>query len=379
MVVALALLLSALGVGAGGPPWAGHAEVADEYPQRIEKPYVVRDLPAVPGPVAGLIREGLSWFAVSPRGRVWVLADALDDLQIQPALSDDGRLLAYLRRTADRAGEYVIRDLVNGTLTVIPGVAGGTGPSDATYYVAGQQPTYVSPDGQQVLARGGRVEGRNNDGLLVGSDGIRELFIRGVGWPAGWAPDGRLAWLRTPHFDGATRVPELVATTDTGVEIGRLRLELSQPMEVSQWSARLSPDAAYLALSNETDGDRSAVVLVALEDGREVARHTVPRLHRCQPTWRGDEVLTPSADHVLADADGDAVIVADPAFEVDCSIWATGAISGVEHGGFTGSVFGTGTAWWSWRWRQLGAGLLLIVAALGLGWARGPSRRSTAS
>ena len=65
------------------------------------------------------------------------------------------------------------------------------------------------------------------------------------------------------------------------------------------------------------------------------------------------------------------MVVADPvASKAACSIWATDAIAGDEHRGFTGSVFGTSTSWWSWRWRQLGAGLLLIVAALGLWWSR---------
>ncbi len=368
VVVALGLMVSALGVGAGGPPWADVDEVADGHPQRIEKPYVVRDLPGRPGPIAGLVREGLSWFAISPHGRVWKLSDALDDLQVQPALSADGRVLAYLRKTSDDAGEYVIRNLVTGVLTYIPEVTAGTGSSEATFFIAGQQPTYLSPDGQQVLARGGRVEGRDNDGFLISKDGVREVFVDGVAWPAGWAPDGRLAWLVAPRT-GVTRAPEIVATTDTGEEVGRLKLHLTQPMGFDEWSARLSPDGELMTLAAEEEG-RSVLAVVSLVDGREIERHTVPTFSICQPTWRGDEVLTPGPDQLLIDADRDAVVAADPSLEADCSIWATGAIAGDEHGGFTGSVFGTSASWWSWRWRQLGAGLLLILAALGLWWSR---------
>ena len=275
MVLALALILSALGVGSGGLPWDEGDEVADGHPQRIEKPYVVRDLPAKPGAVAGLVREGLSWFAVSPRGRVWKLADNFDEIQVQPALSDDGRVLAYLRETSDDLGEYVIRDLVTGVLTVIPDMGGGADNDDSTYYISGQQPTYLSPDGQQVLARGGRVDGRNNDGFLISADGVRELFVRGVGWPAGWAPDGRMAWLVTPQYPWVERTPDLVATTATGREVGRLQLDLSQPMRFDQWSARLSPDGRFLSLTSEDGGSR-ALATVSLENGREIERHPVP-------------------------------------------------------------------------------------------------------
>ncbi len=369
VVLALGLIVSALGVGAGGLPWTDEGESADAHPQRIEKPYVVRDLPAKPGPIAGLVREGRSWFAISPRGRVWKLADAFDDLQVQPALSDDGRVLAYLRKTSDDADEYVIRNLVTGVLTYIPEVTGGAEGSDATFYISGQQPVYLSPDGEQVFARGGRVEGRSNDGLIITKDGVREIFVKGVGWPVGWAPDGRLAWLVTPRHPWVGRTPKLLATTDTGAEIGRLKLHLSQPMGVDQWSARLSPDGGFMTLAAAEEG-RSVLAQVSLADGQEVERHDVPTLGDCLPTWQGDETLTTTPDHVLADVDGDAVVVADPSFEGSCSIWATDAIAGDEHRGFTGSVFGTSTSWWSWRWRQLGAGLLLIVAALGLWWSR---------
>lgn len=368
VVVALGLIVSALGVGAGGLPWADENQVADGHPQRIEKPYVVRDLPGKPGPIAGLVREGLSWSAISPHGRVWKLADAFDDLQIQPALSDDGRVLAYLRETSDGAGEYVLRNLVTGSLTYIPEVTGGNGSSEATFFISGQQPTYLSPDGQQVLARGGRIDGRDNDGFVISKEGVRELFVEGEAWPAGFAPDGRLGWLVTPRSE-TSRTPELVATTDTGEEVGRLKLHLSEPMGFDQWSPRLSPDGRFLSLAIEDSG-RTVIAVVSLEDGREIERHTVPTFTICQPTWRGDEVLTPGPDHALIDADRDAVVVADPSIEADCSIWATDAISGDEHRGFTGTVFGTSTSWWSWRWRQLGAGLLLIVAALGLLWSR---------
>ena len=179
-----------------------------------------------------------------------------------------------------------------------------------------------------------------------------------AGWPGSSPPGSRVS-----------RTPDLVATTDTGEEVGRLKLQLSQPMGFHQWSARLSPEGEFMTLAAEEYG-RSVIAVMSLEDGREIERHAVPTFGICQPTWRGDEVLTPGPDHVLPDADRDAVVVADPSLEADCSIWATGAISGDEHRGFTGSVFGTSTAWWSWRWRQLGAGLLLIVAALGLWWSR---------
>jgi hypothetical protein len=375
VLVALALMVSALGVGAGGWPWDDEPAVADGYPQRIERPYVVRELPAKPGPLAGLLRDGSSWFAVSPSGRLWNLADDDDRFEVQPALSDDGRVLAYLRKSDNGVGEYVIRDLVSGELTAFPDVSSGSGDSDATFFVSGQQPAYVSPSGDAVLVRGGRLdERRNDDGLLIDSDGVHELFVKGVGWPAGWAPDGRLAWLITPSFPIHTRTPDVLATTVTGKEVGRRRLTLSRPMSFDQWTARLSPYGDFLSLVSPDSG-HSTLVRVSLADGQEVGRDSVPELNICQPSWRGDQALLPTDDDALAEPSGAGVVVADPSLAVDCSIWATRALAGNEHHGVTGTVFGTSTSWLSWRWREVTAGLLLIFAAFAFWWA-GRQRRS---
>ncbi len=375
VLAALALMVSALGVGAGGRPWDDAPESADGHPQRIERPYVVRDLPARPGPVAGLVSDGLSWFAVSGHGRLWRLDDVAEPLDVQPALSGDGRVLAYLRETSGGGNEYVLRDLVSGELTAFPQLGNGDG-GDLTFFVAPQHPTSVSPDGKQVLVQGARLDGRNADALLVTEDGVREVFVKGVAWPVGWSPDGRLAWLVTPTHQ-PTQTPELLATDTSGKEIGRLPLELRRPATFHQWSAALSPDGTVLTLVPEdADGGRELLRL-ATQDGSVVDRHPAPEATGCAPSWRGDEPLVPTVDHVLADLDGGPVVVADPSLEAACSIWATDALAGDRHGGLTGAVFGTSTSWLSWRWREVGAGEQRLLAATGVP-AAGRGRRGSA-
>lgn len=366
-------MASALGVGAGGWPWADKQVVADGYPQRIERPYVVRDLPAKPGPLAGLIDAGAGWWAVSPHGRLWRLADADADSDAQPALSDDGRTIAYVRRTRDGFGEYVLRDLVSGRLTAFPEVTSAASDSDGTYYVAGQQPAFISPDGQQVVVRGGRLDnGPGGDAMLIDADGVHQLYVRGTAWPAGWAPDGRLAWL-VADFPAPESTPEIVATTATGRVVGRREVQLRDALSFSQWSPLLSPSGLLMSITGDakTAGQQTTVELAT---GREVGDRHDYRPSTCQPSWRDDEVLVTGDDAVLTRPEGGTVVVADPSLDVTCSIWANRALAGDQHRGVTGDVFGTSTSWLSWRWREVGAGLLLLLAALGYWWG---ARRTT--
>ena len=191
-----------------------------------------------------------------------------------------------------------MRDLVTGVLTVIPGVSSGASESDATFYIAGQQPSFLSPDGEQVLVRGGRTQGRDADALVLSGDaGVRELFVRGPVFPAGWSPDGRIAWLTKP--DGPPPPPLAHPSSwpplTPGKEIGRLPLELSRPMQFSQWSPSLSPDGDFLNLISHRGADGGVLVRVSLRTGKEVARVSLPEewADSCAPAFRDDDVLIP--------------------------------------------------------------------------------------
>jgi hypothetical protein len=365
VLAAVALMVSAVGVGAGGWPWEEPEQQADGYPQRIERPYVVRDLPAKPGPLAGLVEAGGSWFAVSPHGRMWTLTDEFEEGDVQPALSADGRVLAYLRESENGFGEYVLRNVVSGELTAFPAVSSSAVASDAAFYVAPQQPAFISPDGDQVLVRGGRSDdSRSTDGMLIDADGVSQIYVRGIGWPAGWSDDGRLTWVVTPSVMEPTDSVEVVTTTDTGEELDRREVELRHRMTLTQWSPLLSPDGSRMVLVGESGG----WVTVSLSRGQQAAAGGTTGVHGCQPSWRDDELLF-TADGALRDRQNHAVVVADPSLELTCSVWAADALAGGEHQGLTGRVFGTDTAWPTWRWRELAAGGLMLLAALAYAFA----------
>ena len=372
VVGVLALAVSAVGV-VPTVPWTGISTgPADAYPERVDKPYVVRDLPAQPGALAGVVQSsGGSWYAVTPRGRLWRIAGLDDRFDVAPTLSADGRTLAYLHTSANGFGEYVVHDLVKGVETAFEDVGAPAVDSTAPFWAAGQSPAYLSPDGDQVLLPGGRSEGRDPDALvLTVGGGVQEVYVAGQAWPAGWLSDGRIAWL-APGPE-----PELVVTTTTGSELGRARIRLDGPLRLSQWSARLSPDAEALVLSGESGADR-VVARVAAADWREAERTTVPAdvyVDTCLPTWRGRQVLVPTAAGLADLEDSDrATIVVDERLEPLCSVWAQQAIDGEVHTGLGGRLFGTSDASWTWRWREVAAALLLGLAALGVWLGRRPS------
>jgi len=389
-LVGIAVGFSTIGIGPGfvGGDDGERTDAADGYPLRITRPYVIQDLPSRPGAIAGLLQSDESWLAVSPHGHLWELADDDDRFDVQPALSDDGRVLAYLQTSDDGFGEYVIRDLVSGVLTAFPYVSSSATDSDAPFWADPQQPAFVSPDGEQVLVHGARAIGPGADALVLDADGdVKELFVKGPAYPAGWLPDGRIAWLGLPDgYVEPTRAPEIIVTTDTGEELGRAALELTEPMELSQWSASVSRDAGFMALTQEVDGLQGVVVRVALPSGRQVERSDVipdAMLGSCQASWRGEQALVPTATGdestelsglALVDSGVAAVVLADPRLQVGCSMWATEALEGDVERGLSGRVFGTSQTWWSWRWREVTAAVLLVIGAVGLAW---PRRRRT--
>lgn len=361
----LALAVSAVGV-VPTLPWSDTPTgPADGHPERIDRPYLIRDLPAQPGALAGVVESADgSWYAVTPHGRLWRIAGLDDHVGGAPTLSADGRTLAYLHSSDDGFGEYVVHDLVKGVETAFEDVGSAATDSPAPFWVADQHPAYLSPDGDQVLLAGGRSEGRDPDALvLTVGGGVQELHVAGPAWPTGWLSDGRIAWL------AAAPSPELVVTTSSGAELDRARIRLDEPVRLNQWSARLSPDADALVLSGESGAER-VVVRVDPEDWREVERTTVGDdvyVDTCLPTWQGEELQVPtSAGLAPLDHTDEPTVAVDERLESLCSSWAQQAIDGEAHAGLGGRLFGTSDASWTWRWREVAAALLLGLAAVGV-------------
>lgn len=383
--VVAALTLPALGVVA--PPVIGPAATkVTGYPMRINHQWVVRDLPARPGPLAALVRtvhhrEGYDeqgpWLAVSPTGTLWRI---IDGSEYYPALSDDGRYLGYLDEDTRR---YVIRDLVAGTRQDFPDVGDGAftvpGSPSTGYWISMQTPGRFSPDRSKLLYA------HSNFVLDRGTGRASPLDLaRADGLAIGWDGDGALWYLRSQtggNADAATDVlPQVVSATLSSVPLdgsaGRtyaLRRREGLPSSwFSQWSGPVSPDGRRLVMASDTDGD--PVVAFDLADGAVTTFAPAARSTLCPASWAGDLLVYPGyRSDRRAESGGDYVqttltgpspassttaSVTSPRIGATCVIWAADALAA----GPTGwHPFGTSTARWTWYWPEL---TLTALAAL---------------
>ncbi|HYF74624.1 MAG TPA: hypothetical protein VD864_17475, partial [Nocardioides sp.] len=144
VVVLVALTAGLVGVlprSADVPPADSESRGVDGYPSRIEKPWLLRDLPDRPGPLAAVLETGASeWLAASSDGDVWRVPQEDPSDSFPPALSADGRMIGYLTGHTT----YVLRDLVTGEETSFPEVTDNAAirSDEGAWWVSSQAPGF---------------------------------------------------------------------------------------------------------------------------------------------------------------------------------------------------------------------------------------------
>jgi hypothetical protein len=362
------------------PAGSGRPHAAT-VPTRIEYAYRTPDLPARPGPIAGLVQriahrgtydESLGWFAVSPTGRLWRIPGVDEGIDSRPAISPDGTRVGFVRRSGN-AYTYVVLDLVTGSTTAYPSVGSGltidgrlADPTDE-FGVQGQSPGFFSPNGEAVFIAGMAAPPGPDDRALVIGDGDARALRAPAGttapMPAGWLGNDRLVWI-----DNQATV---VITDLAGVVVRRVALPLTKAEvdadQWGQWVGPVSPDGRLLAAGPVDREGRHMPLVVDLATGREVATSWAQEqtAEVCAPSWGTGRLHVPVSGLfgpvVLAGSTVD--VVADPRLGIDCSLWAASALDGGHHRGLAGALFGQGTSWVTWWWREITAGLLLAAAA----------------
>lgn len=380
-------------------PASGQVDPAvHQYPQRLDKPFWEATLPAISGPLAGIVervthRSGVDywkgWYAVSPTGHLWRL-DTNDGEN--PSISPDGTHLAYMRGNDPHTSPLVITDQVTGDVVTFPQI--GTGSTDpdhpeitrgVRYFFQPQEPMFWSPDGTAALLQIGSLP-YNTAGPVAGiahTDGTLQVIDPKAGlpersYPIGWLDNHTIGLAAIGHGHSAI----VALDVDTDRVVGRAALT-PNPRGWSQWTASLSPDGSQvMTFDDPGDGTTDAPIRFhyALTGGPAGAlRVSMPDPGHdslCPPSWSSTEAYVAVDDTGLVRVNGGTVIAADPRLGVRCSVWARSALDGGPHQGIGGRIFGTRSTWLSWHWRELSIGVLIASTAGGLVvWRR---RRRTA-
>lgn len=334
------------------------------YPTRVDYPYWSPTLGDDPEQLAAVLQrvderdtydQPLGWYGVGTSGRLWRI-DGPEPADY-PALSPDGRQLAYFNRSSTNADvlDFEILHLADGSSS---SVSIGSAHADETAF---QFPSFWSPDSGRILV----THAGQGRAIVFGSDGsdVRRLRTGIPAWPAGWIDDGSIAWLRLgDNGHGAVVITDL-----DGNRLRSVPLDLPEDRAYfGQWAGTVSADGSRIALVSDPDLE---VRVFSMATGDQVGDPiSVPNVDQtCTTSWAGDEVRVPvSGDDgvLLADAAGQPKVMADPRLGGRCSQWASSAVSGDARGGIGGAVFGTSNSWVSWHWRELL--LIATVAAIAL-------------
>jgi hypothetical protein len=360
----------------------------DGYPRRIDRQWIIRNLPDRPGPIAALLdtyheerhawTEPDGWYAVNERGHRWRIPDGGDRTDQYPNLSRDGR---WLGRLSGNDGPYVLHDLVTGRRVEFPQIGSNRGDATPPLMVYSQSPGFWSPDSRRLLLSGSTRSGSTSSMLLLDAESGSLTAIARTGHLAGWSGNDRIIWLDSHGRGEAPQRINLVETDTRGAPLRRAQLRPADPWSdsLSQWSGSVSADGRRVAVAN--DSRPESVRLFSVDTGLQLgAELPVPDLVTpCSLAWAGNDVVAPMhpydgvfAAKRLGSVRDNPLVVVSPRVGAHCTIWASDAIGGSPRGGW---LLRTSTAGWTWWWREWLLGGSVSVALLWL-LLRGGRRRT---
>lgn len=282
-------------------PASGPTRVAG-HPAHIGWQWPVRDLPARPGPMAGLLSGvdgGPGWWVVRADGhRFRLRSGTLDDSR--PALSVDGRWLGYV---APDSEHFVVHDLVTGRRIVLAGIGDASSRGfGKRLQLAGQSPGFWSA--RRDLFAGTGSSGDRNGVVIVDAQRATVRFVDATGLLAGWLPDASAfvtVEVRTREL--ANPDPQIVTgtTVTSGVRVHLVRVGgggtvvdlrprggWSPDDTYSQWSWAVSPDGTTLLAGAERLGSEGlSLRRFRISDGHQVggSRTVAAATTACSVGW----------------------------------------------------------------------------------------------
>lgn len=419
LAAAAALVVSLVVSGVGGLPSAsvpadGSSRSAREgvtsYPQRIGHQWWVRDLPATPGPMAGLLevnhQDGeefsTTWEVVSPSGRRFATTHATGGNDAYPVLSADGTRLATLSPSSDGV-RLVVHDLLTGEKVTAPQV-GAQADGGPRYQLAGQSPGFFSLSGQLAVLNWNPDAAAAEQVVVVDPATGATTGVPGMKQPAGWLDDDRLVG-RTFSDDETVPVddrrPEIVVwDRQTGRTQSLGRAEVPDPgpgmtasLRGQWWGAVRSDGTLWMTVdvyASGAEGSQPAQWLLgyALPSLRRVGLDGLPAptsepflMHEegvSSPAWRGDTPLTVGDSQPLqvtpVGRPDDPLVVVQGSVPAAQVTWAQDAIDGSP----SWALFGTSDFALFWWWTEIA----LVVGVLGAyrwGLARRRRRKAAAA
>jgi hypothetical protein len=323
--VALLLMLStALFVGPA--PLAAQygrssGTVVSGYPKEIGPQWPVLDLPKKPGPIAALLPSDTGYWAVSATGHRWTVPGAGGG-GIYPALSPDGRWIAYLDGSH---GRFVLRDLVSGRVRTVPGIGEDENDDPLPFWIPPETPLVFSADDRYLAftaVRGGVVV------VDVAAAKVVATPPRvGGEWVAGWSGDRLVT--------ASSTTAGLMSVSGHRTDV---TLHPTTPLtSISQDSAAVAPDGTLVFLGRNSSG-RQVVTRFALPSGQQRgAPSPVPSTDIVSPFTVSDRVYFGHRDPATGGSSLLAVDVAgrastavrvNPQVTDRDGIWAGQALSG---------------------------------------------------
>lgn len=371
-----AAVLAVVGVGAslvtgrGVPdalPPAGSSDSVDQYPQRIDDPWLTRDIEDAPPVLAGTLMAGRTLYGVAEDGALYEIPQGDNTGDFRGFVSNDGSKVAYLQ---DK-DSFVVRHLGTGEVVEYDGLGDNRGGTTEPYMTQGQTPGFWSPDDRHLIIWGWETESNGPVMTLVLDDEGGLRLIPQPGPPVGWADVGH------PAFLAKVRGGVELVTTDLSGEVTQ-RVELEVPERIgrwlNQWTGSLSSDGSRVLVADDEGENR---YLLDADTGRRIrAANFTTGDASCPASWRGDRPLVhasaPDIGSSLVDGMGsDPVVVVEPSLDDGCLTLVPMALAGDP----AFAPLGTSSVWPTWHVGEIALTVLGLLAAAR--WWRRWRRRPT--